>query len=69
MIKKIKLKENTTDKEYTKLCNELEKLGKFVSCGSCDDKWIIADFEDPIDFLAFCVAKVGRNKREKRVEN
>jgi len=38
VIKRIGLKPETKDVDYTKICNLMEKQGVFVSCGSCDDK-------------------------------
>jgi hypothetical protein len=43
--KQIVLKKDTKDEVYTRLCNLLEKDGYFVACGSCDDKWILVDFD------------------------
>ena len=55
-LKKIVLKPETKDHIYTSLCNKMEKQGVFKACGSCDDKWIIGQWEDVVDFFAWCVA-------------
>ena len=54
--KQIVLKPETKDNIYTELCNTMERQGVFLSCGSCDDKWVIGKWEDGIDFMAWCVA-------------
>lgn len=54
--KKITLKKNVKDHEYTALCNRMEKQGVFLTCGSPDDKWIIGQWEDEIDFFAWSVS-------------
>lgn len=56
IIKKLTLKPDTPDHEYTRLCNTAEKQGVFRACGNTDDKWIMLTFEDEIDFLAWSVA-------------
>jgi hypothetical protein len=54
--KRIDLKQKTSDTEYTEFCNMCERQGVFVSCGSCDDKHVIVQFEDDVDLLAWlCV--------------
>lgn len=56
IIKKLTLKETTSDKEYTELCNTLEKQGVFRGCGNCDNKWIVVGFKDEVDYLAWAIA-------------
>ncbi len=56
ITKQIKLKPETTDAEYTKICNLLERQGVFVSCGNTDDKWVLVRFADELSFMAWCVA-------------
>ncbi len=57
MIRKFKLKNDLPEAEYTGICNEFARHEKLVACGPPDDKWMITDFEDGIDFFAFCIAK------------
>lgn len=56
MIVKIKLKNKTSDNDYTQLCNKTENQGIFVACGNCDDKWIMLRFDNNIDYLAWLTA-------------
>ena len=58
ILKKIQLKPDTTDSEYAEFCNLCEKQGIFRACGSCDDKWIIVQFEDEVDMAAWLVSRV-----------
>jgi len=52
----IKLKPTTKDQVYTELCNTMEQQKVFVGCGNCDEKWVIGQWEDEMDFLAWSVA-------------
>lgn len=54
--KQITLKPETPDSEYTRICNIFDKDKRLVSCGSPDNKWMIVDFEDELDYMAFLVA-------------
>ena len=56
IVRKITLKSETTDKTYRELIETAEAQGIFVACGNCDDKWIIAKFENGLDYLAWLVA-------------
>ncbi len=56
ITKQIKLKPETTDAEYTKFCNLLERQGVFVSCGNTEDKWILVRFPDELSHMAWMVA-------------
>jgi hypothetical protein len=60
----IKLKESSTDADYTKLCNLMEKQGVFKACGSCDDRWIMGVWEDELDYTAWALAMCGANPKE-----
>ena len=56
IMKRIDLKSETKDADYTTLCNTMTKQGVFKACGNCDEKWVIGKWEDDIDFLAWSVA-------------
>jgi len=56
LTRKIVLNPETQDHIYTELCSRMEKQEVFVTCGNCDDKWIIGKWEDEVDFLVWCVA-------------
>jgi hypothetical protein len=60
MMLKIKIKQNTPDRTYTKLCNRMTKQKVFVACGNCDDKWIIGEWEDVVDYLAWYCATINK---------
>jgi len=57
--KQIVLKKDTTDAEYTKICNLMEKQGVFVSCGDCENKWVLGEWENKIDFAAWYLTFIG----------
>jgi hypothetical protein len=56
ITKKITLKPETTNAEYTHLCNLYDKKGMLRACGSPEQKWMILSFEDGMDYLAWLVA-------------
>lgn len=59
ILKTIKLKEDTPDKTYTEFCNLCERQGVFRACGNCDDKWIMVNFENELDYLAWIFSLSG----------
>ena len=63
ILRTIQIKSTIPDHEYTELCNLMEKQGVFKACGSCDDKWIMVQFDDEIDYLAWLTA-MGITKAE-----
>ena len=63
ILRTIKLKDSTPDNKYTEFCNLVEKQGVFKACGSCDDKWIMVQFDDEVDYLAW-LTHMGLTKAE-----
>jgi hypothetical protein len=63
MIRKIMLKKGTKEKTLTEISNWLQDIGKFCANGQEEDGqyYIVAHFEDAVDFLAFCV-HIGKAK-------
>ena len=63
LIKKIMLKKGIKEKEVTKISNMFEKWGKFLENGKDDngDYYIVAQFDDAMDYLAFLVF-IGKTK-------
>ena len=57
IIRKMKLKKGTTEKQLTELSNWLEEKGKFLANGQDEDGkyYIICRFDDEIDYKAFLV--------------
>lgn len=53
ITKIIELKPEVSDQTYTAFCNKAEKDGVFVACGNPDDKWILVQFENKIDMVAW----------------
>ena len=56
IITTIQIKKDTPDHLYTAFCNKVEEQGIFKACGSCVDKWIMVEFKDEFDQLAWMTA-------------
>jgi hypothetical protein len=69
LIKRINLKNDIPDNEYTSMCNKIDKQGKLRGCGNCDDKFVIVSFEDEIDFAAWMIAMAGGKVINKEVSD
>jgi hypothetical protein len=59
VMKKMILRKEIPDNEYTRICNLAEKQGVFVSCGDIKDKWILLNFKHELDFLVWIIGNSG----------
>lgn len=55
IIRKIKLRKGTTEKQLIEFSNWLEDKGKFLASGQNDDGsyYIVCRFDDELDYKAF----------------
>ncbi len=56
ILKQINLKPETPDEVYKDFCEMVQAQGVFKACGNPDEKWIMVQFEDEVDYFAWVLA-------------